>query len=347
MKKIMVQGWRGNNEWSMNIRRMRGYFRIVFHAKATLPVWRAALGTILACLSGIVLTTPVFALVGPAREAPEFAPYAVMVLDSSDGSYCTASVIAPDVVLTAAHCVSGRSETRVFFRGGEGKLVFVVAGWIAWILASAMLALLLIRFGRVRARAGIQAGLSLVLLGSALAYFVESRVAARLVFFDVAALAIHPEYRPNTGQDLASIDLALLRLARPLPSPFQPVELQQSFSIETGQPLRIVGFGHADEEERDTPGVLRTAVLTVRGPKSPVLVRLIDPDGTGLGGCTGDSGAPILTIGRPALVAVAIRAKGNNGYACGAVTEAVLAGPQLPWIRKILQAWGAAGSLAL
>jgi hypothetical protein len=25
----------------------------------------------------------------------------------------------------------------------------------------------------------------------------------------------------------------------------------------------------------------------------------------------------------------------------------VLAGPQLPWIRKILQAWGAAGSLAL
>ena len=302
---------------------------------------RVALGTILACLSGIVLTVPAVALVGPARLAPEFAPYAVMVLDSSDGSYCTASVIAPDVVLTAAHCVSGRSETRVFFRDGEGKLVFLVACWMAWILASALLALLAIRFGRIR-----QAGLSLVLFGSALAYYLWSDVAARLVFFDVAAIAVNPGYRPNTGQDTASIDLALVQLRRPLPSSFKPVELQQNIPVETGQPLRIVGFGHTDEEERGTSGVLRTAVLAVSGPKSPVLVRLTDPYGTGLGGCTGDSGAPVFVVGQPALVAVAIRAKGNDGYACGAVTEAVLAGPQLPWIGKILQAWGATASVA-
>jgi Trypsin len=343
----MVQGWRGNHEWFMNIRRMRGYFRIVLHAKTFLPARRWALGAILACLSGLVLTAPVFALVGPARLAPEFAPYAVMVLDSSDGSYCSASVITPDVVLTAAHCVSGRSETRVFFRGGEGKQVLVIAGWMAWCLGLALLALMAIRFGRVRAGAVIQAGLSLVLFGSALAYYASSRVAARLVFYDVTAIAIHPDYAPNTGQDLVSIDLALVRLAKPLPAAFQPVELQHNILIETGQPLRIVGFGHADEEARSTPGVLRTAVLTVSGPKSPVLVRLTDPDGTGLGGCTGDSGAPVLTIGQPVLVAVAIRAKGYNGYACGAVTEAVLAGPQLPWINKTLQAWGATDSVAL
>jgi hypothetical protein len=292
MKKIMGEGWRGNNEWSMNIPKMCGYFRLASLANAFLPTRCLGLVTMLACLSGMALTVPVMALVGPAREAPEFAPYVVMVLDSSGGggaSFCSATVIAPDVVLTAAHCVSDLSDTQVFFRRGQGGLDF----------------------------------------------------------FDVASIAIHPEYRPNIGrQHLISIDLALLRLAKPLPPSFKPVELTDSLRVKIGQPLRIVGFGLANEDERGTSGVLRTGVLAVSEPKSPVLVWLTDPDGTGLGGCTGDSGGPIFAVGQPVLVAVAIKAKGNNGYSCGAVTEAALAGPQLPWIRKILQAWGATGSMA-
>src|ERR1700738_2276748 len=100
----------------MNSVNMRSYFRIVSLATACLPAPRVGVATILACLTGMVLTAPVFALVGPAREAPEFAPYVVTVLDKSggDASFCTASVIAPDVVLTAAHCVSNLSDTRVF-----------------------------------------------------------------------------------------------------------------------------------------------------------------------------------------------------------------------------------------
>src|ERR1700738_3503362 len=125
MKKSMPQGWRGDNEWAMNIANMRGYFQIASLAKPFLPA-RRALGTILACLSGMVLTAPVLGLVGPAREAPEFAPYVVTVLDKSAGgaNFCTASVIAPNVVLTAAHCVSNLSNTRVFFQGGHSQLVF-------------------------------------------------------------------------------------------------------------------------------------------------------------------------------------------------------------------------------
>src|SRR5690242_13091586 len=106
----------------MNIANMRGYFRIVSLAKAFSPSPRAGMRQILACLSGMVLTAPVFALVGPAREAPEFAPYVVTVLDKSGGggaSFCTASVLAQDIVLTAAHCVSNLANTRVFFRGGQ------------------------------------------------------------------------------------------------------------------------------------------------------------------------------------------------------------------------------------
>jgi Trypsin len=276
----------------MNIGNMRGYFQFASLAKAFLPAPRVGLGTILACLFGVVLTAPVLALVGPAREAPEFAPYVVTVLDKTGGdgaSFCTASVIAPDVVLTAAHCVSSLSDTRVFYRGSQGRLVFV----------------------------------------------------------EVASIAVHPKFRPKIGRKrLISIDLALLRLASPLPPAFKPIELADSGPVATGQPFRIAGFGRADESVRGTSGVLRAGVLVASGPKSPILVWLTDPDGTGLGGCTGDSGAPIFAIAQPVQVAVAIRAKGNSGHSCGAVTEAVLIGPQMPWIRKTLKAWGATWSMA-
>ncbi|MGA7657675.1 MAG: trypsin-like serine protease, partial [Methylocella sp.] len=114
MKKIMVRGWRGDTEWSMNIVRMRGYFRFASFAKSFLPARRVGLGILLTCLFGLGFTAQAFALVGPARLAPEFVPYVVMVLDRSggdDASYCSASVIAPDIVLTAAHCVASPSDT--------------------------------------------------------------------------------------------------------------------------------------------------------------------------------------------------------------------------------------------
>ncbi|MGH6837431.1 MAG: S1 family peptidase [Methylocella sp.] len=278
----------------MNIGNMRGNFRIVSLAKAFWPAPPAGLGAMLACLSGVVLSAPAFALVGPAREAPEFAPYVVTVLDKSGGgrggaSFCTASVIAQDVVLTAAHCVSNLSDTQVLYRGGKSQLIP----------------------------------------------------------FDVASIAIHPEFRPKIGRKhLISIDLALLRLKQPLPPAFNPVTFADPSSVTAGQAFRIAGFGRASEDVSGTSGVLRAGILVARGPKSPVLVWLTDPDGAGLGGCTGDSGAPVLAIGQPALIAVAIRANGNKGHSCGASTEAVLIGPQMPWVRKVLQAWGATWSMA-
>jgi Trypsin len=337
----------------MNIANMRGHFQIASLSKPFLPARRLALGSILACLSGMVSPAPVFGLVGPAREAPEFAPYVVAVLDKRSGgaSFCTATVIAPNVVLTAAHCVSNLSDTRVFYRGGQGgQVLFDVALMTAWTLAvAALFVLLALCFGRARERAGVKMGLAgVILFGGALAsYFFWTGIAARLVFFDIAAIAVHPEFRPKIGRKhLISIDLALLRLAEPLPPGFKPIEFADPGPVATGQPFRIAGFGRAEESVSGTSGVLRAGILVATGPKSPVLVWLTDPDGTGLGGCTGDSGAPVLAIDQPVLVAVAIRAKGNNGFSCGAMTEAVLIGPQVPWVRKTLQAWRATGNMA-
>lgn len=249
--------------------------------------WRVPL----LALCGAALATKAWAVVGPAREAPEYAPYVVMVMYQGGGEtdFCTASVITRTAVLTAAHCVRGVSSTRVFYRGGEGQLIV----------------------------------------------------------YDVADIALNPDYRPNARrQHIASIDLALLRLREPLPPSFKPVELAYLGPVAQGQRLRIAGFGRGNEDFTGTSGVLRAGVLSAAGPKSTFLAFFVDPSGSGLGGCTGDSGAPIFALDQPVLVAVAIRAKGTGGYACGASTEAVKIGPQLPWIRDTVQAWELPGPLA-
>ncbi len=281
----MSEGWRRENELAMNGFAMGYNFQLSRRERDLLQRGSFGLLKILTCLYLIAMGEPALALVGPAREAPQYARYAVMVMYGSgdDTSFCTASVIDRSVVLTAAHCISGLSNTRVFFRGSQGKLIL----------------------------------------------------------FDVASIAIHPDYKPNDArQDHVSIDLALLRLAEPLPSTFKPVELAESGQITIGQRLWIAGFGRGDEDTAKTSGVLRAGILVAAGPNSKAFAWLVDPDGTGLGGCTGDSGALIFRIDQPQLVAVAIRAKGNGGYSCGAATEAVQIPPQIPWIRRTLHAWG-------
>lgn len=331
---------------------MREYIRVLFCAKAFSQRRRHFWQIFLAGLGCGISTLPALGLVGPSHPAPEFAPYTVMVLDSSAGqnnaSFCTASIIAPDIVLTAAHCVSDLAHTQVFFPGGESKSSVLGVALTVWILACAALALLAVRSGQVRTRLALQAFLSLVVLGGVIAYYFLPKAAERLVFFNVAAIAINPGYRPSTGAlQPVSIDLALLRLAKSLPPQFKPVGLTDAVHVKAGQPLRIVGFGHADEDERGTQGILRMGTLAVIRPDSPYFIKLIDPDGTGLGGCTGDSGAPVFLTTEPTLAAVTIRAKGNDGYSCGAMTEAVLAGPQFPWIRAIQQAWASTDRLTL
>ncbi|MGQ0445977.1 MAG: trypsin-like serine protease [Beijerinckiaceae bacterium] len=117
----------------MNVGIMHGHFQIGSLAKAFLPARCVGLGAILTCLLGIVSTAPVFAMVGPAREAPEFAPYVVVVLDQTGAkaSVCSASVVTRNVVLTAAHCVSGLAATRVYYRESSGDGIFLGVAKIA------------------------------------------------------------------------------------------------------------------------------------------------------------------------------------------------------------------------
>ncbi len=64
------------------------------------------------------------AVVGGAEDSGPLARATVMVL-SSKGGVCTGVVLAPDAVLTAAHCVTGAPEHRVHFREPTGEPILV------------------------------------------------------------------------------------------------------------------------------------------------------------------------------------------------------------------------------
>jgi S1-C subfamily serine protease len=66
-------------------------------------------------LAGV--TSPALAIVGPATEDASLAQHVVMVLQhqGATAGFCTGIVLAPTVVMTAAHCVPAGAELRIHF----------------------------------------------------------------------------------------------------------------------------------------------------------------------------------------------------------------------------------------
>ncbi len=75
-------------------------------------------------LSAGLACSPAQALVGESAQDGPMAHHAVMVLASGPrgAGFCTGVVIARDVVLTAAHCVTDPAQTMIYFRQPEGPV---------------------------------------------------------------------------------------------------------------------------------------------------------------------------------------------------------------------------------
>lgn len=155
------------------------------------------------------------------------------------------------------------------------------------------------------------------------------------VLLQPRARAVHPGYDRGAIQGRRrSVDLALVRLAEPLPARFATAALQAA-PPRAGRSVTLGGYGVARPGDARSTGTFRTATLPVVEPHGPSRI-LVWLKGAGAGACTGDSGGPILD--EAGVAAIATWATGAGG--CGAISQGVLVGPQRDWIDRTLSGWG-------
>lgn len=201
---------------------------------------RIAIACVYAALSAACVSTPAVAMVGGAAPAAQGAGRSVVVILGSYGTSCTATAIARDLLLTAAHCVQP---------GADYKLA-------------------------------------------------DTWSAPTLTLKDITRIERHPQFDlKRLFAHLATADVALAKLAQPLPAGIPPVPLDDATApIAAGDSFVVAGYGVTVRGDGRTGGTVRAASLVATGHPDTLQLRLVDPrtndERPGLGACGGDSGAP-------------------------------------------------------
>ena len=224
------------------------------------------------------LVDPARALVG-AEPDSRFADRVAMVLirGGDKAGFCSALVLSPRVLLTAAHCLRPLRDMAVHYRDAAGAAVII----------------------------------------------------------PVDAAIAHPLYRADAIQArVESIDLALIRTARPLPPPFAGAAIADGGPLPIGARAIVSGYGAVREGDWSSGGTLRSVMLAVREPASTVLIWAADPDGRAAGACSGDSGAPVWSADGSAAIAIVAWAQAAHGRGCGGLTQGPLLAPLRGWIER-------------
>lgn len=152
----------------------------------------------------------------------------------------------------------------------------------------------------------------------------------------VSGVNVHPEFVPDAARKrVRSIDLAILKLAEPLPGSVLVARLDAQSTVKPGQRYTIAGFGLTREGDEKSAGQLRTGILEAREPVSKILLWAKDPAAKGLGACTGDSGGPIFSTDG-SVAAITTWSTGEGKRSCGALTQGALVAPQRGWIERVL-----------
>lgn len=211
---------------------------------------------------------PAGALVGADLADRTVQRFTVVVAGAK--SRCSGVVLAPDVVLTAAHCV----------RRGE------------------------------RLRVGGNVG--------------ENQTLPPSLLSTVAGIVQHPLYVPR---DSGSPDLAILKLATPLPGRFVPAVLNPR-APGVGDDLIVAGWGTAGDAAANT--VLRMVLQRVaQSFKGWVILGSVGEDAANAG--PGDSGGPVFAYrGMHSLVGLMVAISGKQ-------TKAVALAAHSEWIRETVR----------
>ena len=146
----------------------------------------------------------------------------------------------------------------------------------------------------------------------------------------VRAIAVHPRFDLESyAASRATADVALVKLASPLPDVIVPAALAAARRVKVGETLTIAGFGTTADRSAAGLGIPRMAKLTVTGKPGSLQIRLYDPAARdqrpGLGACTGDSGAPAFAGEGPrksgeVIGVVSWTTAANDEEGCGGLT---------------------------
>jgi hypothetical protein len=230
-------------------------------------------------------------MVGGAQPAAGQLGRSVVMILGSYGTACTATAIARDLLLTAAHCVQP---------GADYKLV-----------------------------------------GSA--------PEQQPVLKDIARIERDPQFdMKRLLGHLATADVALLKLAEPLPPQIPAVRIGGATEpVAVGDPLVVAGYGVTVRGDGRTGGTVRAATLVATGVPGTLQIRLFDPATKGLtpglGACAGDSGAPAFreANGNLSIVGVVSWSTGPNLSAgCGGLTGITPLQRYRAWIIDTARALG-------
>lgn len=257
-----------------------------------LPVLALAVVTLFANPAWAVLQ-------GATSRDPNGLRRSVVSIESSTGELCSGVVVGPDLVLTAAHCMTDQASYRV----------------------------------------------------NAL------NRAFRPQRFNVAALAVHPTFVPGTTpRTQPGIDLAILKLDRPLGPDFLALDPSQAGRIDVGDGVTIAGFGVLSERARRTARTLRQTNLVSLGPievANRVLI-VVDrnrlAETAGAGACRGDSGGPILAATQAGYLLYGITSwssgplRSRQPSACGGLTAVTPIAEHLRWISSSMRSLNGTGS---
>lgn len=180
---------------------------------------------------------------------------------------------------------------------------------------------------------------------------VEFDAARRPVLQDVREVVRHPQFSAAAlAAHRATADVALVKLAAPLPARFVPAPLSaQPAATQAGGSFLVAGFGVTVRGDGRSGGTLRAARLAATGRPGGLQLRLVDPatggERAGLGACTGDSGAPVFTeeAGATAIVGVVSWSTGpNNAAGCGGLTGVTPLARYRDWIAAAARRLGSA-----
>src|ERR1700751_806785 len=73
----------------------------------------------LAAAAALLLSAPAHAIVGGGAPSAEGVGRAVVTIVGSRGNFCTGALIAPKLVLTAAHCVQPGADYKIVEYGAD------------------------------------------------------------------------------------------------------------------------------------------------------------------------------------------------------------------------------------